>query len=179
MQNDQLSFGIFRKVPSYSNFYLNSYQKHMTHKSKPSSGYTRYMIFFIGISTILLLIPYFVNTRANLNSVLASTLQDSSVKTMSSIAFGISIPLFCELMTSSIQTQFYWLRLVCLVLLDISYLIITFEIKIHHFPVLFIILSTMIYHFINGIVLTIIYKAYKQIFRPCLIWGLLITSTFS
>ena len=148
----------------------------MVSKHKPSIGYTRYMITYILISTIVLLVPYLLHSPTNLNSLLQSTLEDSSVKTMASIAFGISIPLLLELMTSSIQTQFYWLRLVSLVLLGIPCMIIAFDIPIQNFACLYMILTTMAYHFISGLVLTIVYKAYKQVFRPSLIWLLLITS---
>lgn len=177
LRNSLPSYDMFQRVPSYSNFNLHSYQKHMmVSQHKPSIGYTRYMITYVFLSTIVLIIPYLLHSPTNLNPVLRTTLEDSSVKTMASIAFGISLPLLCELMTSSVQTQFYWLRLISLVLFDIPCIIITFDISIQNFDSLYMILTTMAYHFIGGLVLTIVYKAYKQVFRPSLIWMLLMTS---
>ena len=176
LRNSLPSSGLFQRTPSYSHFYLHSYHKHVVSRNKPNTGYTRYMITFISISMVLLIVPYLLHAPPNLNSVLQSTLEDSSVKTMASISFGISIPLLFELMTSSVQTQFYWLRLVTLVLLEVPCIIITFNISIQNFDCLYMILTTMAYHFISGLVLTIIYKSYKQLFRPSLIWLLLIGS---
>ena len=137
-----------------------------------------WMYAFVTVTSFLLILPFLLGYDLGLeNSPLQDSITNSqSLKIVSAIGIGVSIPIFIDTVTSSTRTPFYLFRLALIILFDIPFVWIAFGLQFNNSTCLYACFSLVSLDFLMGIAYIVIYKQHFNIISKYYVWGLILIS---